>query len=115
MIVISRLAADFALTEGSSLNPYCALAVTLRKIVKDKHVEKNKDHKWRSKMLNFWNHRSRITSVTIISQRSSKKNPDKVTITIYRQNVHSVTHYIENVDIYGYYEWLEIRDALQKE
>ena len=115
VIVANRLAADLARADGISLKPVSAQAAALRKIENDRYAEKNKDLKRCTEKLNFRKHSSHITNVTIISRRPTNKKPEKVSITIYRQNLHSITLYIDKLDIYRYYEWLEIREAMQRE
>ena len=46
-------------------------------------------------------------------RKSNNERTSKVTITIGRSNLHTVSHYVDRLDMYRYYEWLEIREALK--
>jgi hypothetical protein len=83
-------------------------------IEKDKLAEKNKDQKWCTEKINLRKLRWPITSVALKVERATKKKSAKVLITIERSNHHSVTHLADRLEIYGYYEWLEIKEALKK-
>ena len=51
--------------------------------------------------------------MSLKGERARKKKLVRVTITIERSNLHSVSYLVHTVDIYGYYEWLDIREALK--
>ena len=97
--------------ENTSENPLSSQASTVEQFEKDKLTEKNKDLQWCSQKINFKKHRWSSTSVSVKGERVTKKKPAKVTITIERSNLHIVSHLVHRLDIYGYYEWLEIKKA----
>ena len=51
--------------------------------------------------------------MSIKGESATKIKPENVTITIGRSNIHSVSHLVHKLDMYGYYEWLEIIKALK--
>ena len=85
----------------------------MMQIEKDKLAEKNKDQLWCAEKINLRKLRWPITSVALKVERATKKKSAKVLITIERSNHHSVTHLADRLEIYGYYEWLEIKEALK--
>ena len=48
------------------------------------------------------------------SGKYTKKKSANVLITVEHSNRHSVSHLVDRLEIYGYYEWLEIKEALKK-
>jgi len=105
-----RLAAEEASTE----NPLSSQASALMQFEKDKLAEKNKDQKWCTEKINPRKLRWPITSVSLKVERATKKKIAKILITVERSNHHRVTHLAGRLEIYGYSEWLGIKEALKK-
>ena len=49
------------------------------------------------------------------NEKVDKKRDPKAIITIYKKDGTSTTHFHSEIDTFGYYEWLEMRDVIQKE
>ena len=68
-----------------------------------------------SKKTKLRKYKSPIIDASIQGERGSKKKDPKAIITIYRKDGTSTIHFHSQIETFGYYEWLEMREVIQKE
>ena len=67
------------------------------------------------KMIKKTKYKSPIVDASIWGERGSKIKDPKAIVTIYRKDGTSTTHFHSQIETFGYYEWLEMREVIQKE
>ena len=76
--------------------------------------EKVEDLKFCKEKLNFRKYNSKIISCSITGQRATKQMSAEATLKVPRADLTFATHSHTRLDVFGYYEWLEIREAIRK-
>ena len=65
--------------------------------------------------LNFRKYNSKIITCSITGQHAIKQTSAKATLKVTRADWTFTTHSHTRLDVFGYYEWLKIREAIRKE
>ena len=63
----------------------------------------------------FRKYSSRIYNATVYGEHATKKKLPRINVKIFREDFSITHHALGSLETFGYYEWLEIRDAIQKE
>ena len=96
--------------QAKSENPLLCQVSALKKIEKDK----TKDLKFCKEKLNFRKYNLKIITCSIFGQRATKQMPAKATLKVTRTDWTYTTHSHTRLDVFGYYEGLEIRETIRK-
>jgi len=97
--------------EAKSRNPLLCQVSAMEKIEKDK-TEYLKFYK---EKLNFRKYKSKIITCSISGQCATKQTPANAILKETRADWTFTTHSHTRLDVFGYYEWLEIIEVIRNE